>query len=292
MTPIIDAEPRSGASIEIKAFNNKNQLAGQVQLANANHAQQAIASALHVREACNQVSAQARADALEQTACELIENLSTLQSLCTIELGIHKQTSEGDIQQAATLCRAYAKQCLKEFSQPTILQGPTGEHNEYRLHNRGIFLCIGATQQPITALSAMMAANLAAGNPVILLPDENLFLAAASVFSCFIDSGFTKGSLHYLPIQDKTVKEQLLNDRHLAGVSALCDPKSLYELEKTLARRPGPNIPLIASIKHQKEGGLFANPMNLYRFATARSISINTTASGGNASLYCMDEDD
>jgi RHH-type proline utilization regulon transcriptional repressor/proline dehydrogenase/delta 1-pyrroline-5-carboxylate dehydrogenase len=290
--PVIGGKVCSGDIIEVTAYNDNKRIIGNVQLAGLDHAEQAMTRAVRAGLECDQTPAQARADALERAASGLLDQTLTLQTLSLIETGMQKEQSESDIQQAATLCRAYAKQCIKEFAEPKIMQGPTGEHNEYQLHNRGVFLCMGLTQPLIVALTGMIAAALAAGNSAILVSEEKSLLIASRVFSCFMAAGFTEDSLHFLPTTDNDVKEQLLNDKYLAGVTALGDPKTIYELDAQLAKRDGPIIPLIASIKDQGNGGLFANPMNLYRFATARTTSINTTASGGNASLYCMDEEE
>ena len=84
--------------------------------------------------------------------------------------------------------------------------------------------------------------------------------------------------------------DQLLHDSRLSGVAYLGNPDTAYLMDAELAKREGPIIPLTASTKDHQEGGLFANPKNIYRFSTQRTLTINTTASGGNASLYAMNE--
>lgn len=230
-----------------------------------------------------------RAVLLERVAVRLYEEADTMKALCLEEYGASPEQTAHDIDRAATLCRGYAEQCIQEYAAPRILPGPTGERNAYSLHNRGIFLCVGAEPQPVIGLTAMIAAALAAGNPVILMPEQQSVFCAAKVFSCFHASGFADNGLHFLPA-DNASMDRLLQDPRLGGVAHLGSPEMACHIDAELAKRKGPIIPLVASIRHRREGGLIANPRNLYRFSTQRTLTINTTASGGNASLYAMDE--
>ncbi|MGB5467848.1 MAG: hypothetical protein WBM84_17400 [Sedimenticolaceae bacterium] len=63
---------------------------------------------------------------------------------------------------------------------------------------------------------------------------------------------------------------------------------------RLLAQRDGAIRPLIPFAVRRHEGGapgcpLAGSPAYLYRFLLERSVSIDTTASGGNASLFTID---
>jgi RHH-type proline utilization regulon transcriptional repressor/proline dehydrogenase/delta 1-pyrroline-5-carboxylate dehydrogenase len=135
----------------------------------------------------------------------------------------------------------------------------------------------------------MIAAALAAGNAVIVLPTAKALLIGGRLFSYFKDTGFPDEALHFLPTQSDALLSYLIKDRRLAGVAQVGDSHSTYRLDKQIAAREGPLIPLVASLDDQADGGLFADPRNLYRFATERTLSVNTAAAGGNASLYSME---
>ncbi|MEN8132414.1 MAG: bifunctional proline dehydrogenase/L-glutamate gamma-semialdehyde dehydrogenase PutA [Pseudomonadota bacterium] len=288
--PLIGGETLAGRPVDITAYDDDRRIIGSVIPATPEHAEHALSQAAAVRLDWDLTPAQKRADCLETTADLLLKNGSALKSLCHDEAATPAQDTERDIRSAVALCRAYAQQTIEEFSEPKILQGPTGERNEYRLHNRGVFICAGARQQPVLALTGMIAAALAAGNPVIVLPEQGYILTAARIFSYFLAAGFPKNGLHFLPFMTRELPHRLLDDQRLAAVAYLGDEQTAYALDARLARRQGPIIPLLASIKEQQNGGMFANPKSLYRFSTARTVSTNTTASGGNASLYAMDE--
>ncbi|MCP4408356.1 MAG: bifunctional proline dehydrogenase/L-glutamate gamma-semialdehyde dehydrogenase PutA [Gammaproteobacteria bacterium] len=288
--PLVGGETLAGRPVDITAYGDDKRIIGSVVPAKSEHTEQALSRAAAARLDWDLTPAQNRADWLETAADLLFKNSSTLKSVCYAETATPAQDTERDIRLAATLCRVYAQQAIEEFSEPKVLQGATGERNEYRLHNRGVVICYGADRQPVLSLTGMIAATLAAGNTVIVLPEQGSILTAARIFSYFLAAGFPNNGLHFLPLMASGLRNQLLEDQRLAAVAYLGDEQTAYALDAQLAKRQGPIIPLLATIKGQQDGGLFANPKNLYRFSTARTVSTNTTASGGNASLYAMDE--
>jgi RHH-type proline utilization regulon transcriptional repressor/proline dehydrogenase/delta 1-pyrroline-5-carboxylate dehydrogenase len=287
--PVIGSEVVTGPMVSVNAQGDADRTVGTVTLATAEHAKRAMALAAEARFQLDQISATQRADYLEQAASRLLQDAENLKRLCQDEAGIPAEHGRQHIAHATALCRAYAEQTLKVFNAPLTLPGPTGELNTYSLHNRGVFLCIGGAQQPVLSLVGMSAAALAAGNAVIVLPTAKALLIGGRLFSYFKNAGFPDEAMHFLPTQSDAILSFLIKDRRLAGVAQLGDSPSAYWLDKQIAAREGPLIPLVASIDDQADGGLFADPQNLYRFATERTLSINTAAAGGNASLYSME---
>lgn len=286
--PVIDGVTRVGKELPIYAYDEPQHVIGTVALTTIQLADQALKIAAGARFRFDQTPAETRAHYLAEAARRLTTSAEGLLTLCRLEAGLSRDTARREIEQAGAICRAYADEALKAFGAPLVLPGPTGERNEYRLHNRGALVCIAGDQQPILALTAMIAAALAAGNPVIALPAPGAFLIGAQVYSRFALAGVPADGLHYVPNQEETILERLLQSEQLAGVAHLGDEATTRRLDARLAARQGPIIPLIATVDEQRHGGVFANPRNLYRFATARTLSVNTTASGGNASLYTM----
>ena len=287
--PVVGGEFVTGSMVSITAQGDASRTIGIVTLATAEYAERAMTLATQVRFQLDQIPATQRADYLEQAATQLLRDSENLKRLCQDEAGIPAEQTQQNFAHARALCRAYAEQTRKKFTDPLTLPGPTGEVNEYSLHNRGVFLCIGGDQQPVLSLVGMIAAALAAGNAVVVLPTKKALLLGGRIFSYFKNAGFPDEALHFLPAQSDKILSFLIKDRRLAGVAYVGDIHSTCLLDKHIAARTGPLIPLLASIDGQIDGGLFADPRNLYRFASERTLSVNTTAAGGNASLYSLE---
>ncbi|WP_022682928.1 trifunctional transcriptional regulator/proline dehydrogenase/L-glutamate gamma-semialdehyde dehydrogenase [Sphingobium bisphenolivorans] len=137
------------------------------------------------------------------------------------------------------------------------LPGPVGERNLYALHPRGLIGMHAVTKR---GLYSQMAAVLATGNTGraegITLPD-NLPAAVGLRFEADEDPQ--------------------------AAALVQGDAAAILTAAETLARLPGPIVPLHAA---DVEAGLAYRPEWLLE---ERTISINTTAAGGNASLMMLE---
>ncbi len=143
---------------------------------------------------------------------------------------------------------------------PRDLPGPTGESNRLRYAPRGCVLVLG----PHPDLARAQAARaLAAGNSVLLVA-----LAAHRLAEPLAAAHFP-----ILALEGQPDPEALTGLGGLALVAAHGPRDWLVRLRCALAAREGPIVPL--------ETGL-PDP---YRFALERHLCIDTTASGGNASL-------
>jgi RHH-type transcriptional regulator, proline utilization regulon repressor / proline dehydrogenase / delta 1-pyrroline-5-carboxylate dehydrogenase len=87
----------------------------------------------------------------------------------------------------------------------------------------------------------------------------------------------------------------LVADPRLAAVAFAGSPALARALAQALASQEGPIRPLVVHAERGDEGVRFGNPLAggphyLHRFVTERSLSIDTTAAGGNASLLSLDD--
>ena len=139
----------------------------------------------------------------------------------------------------------------------TELPGPVGEENRYFVEPRGSVLCVAATAN---GLQHQISAALATGNRALIDPSTPHSAIAA------------------LPAD---LTAQIVPDRAAASFDAVLfegSPAAQSALCQDLATRPG------AIVTVQTERTLY-RPEWLLR---ERSLSINTTAAGGNASLMSI----
>jgi RHH-type proline utilization regulon transcriptional repressor/proline dehydrogenase/delta 1-pyrroline-5-carboxylate dehydrogenase len=158
----------------------------------------------------------------------------------------------------------------EHFERAIDLPGPTGESNTLRLKGRGPALLLGADEGKSSArqfalalasgasiiASSGFAEKVAAGLSAAGAPDE---LVLAFVFGDAIHEG---------PLLDSRIRLVVFDG----------DAASRARLTGILARREGPLAPLLSSKDEP------------WRFAVERTLTINTTAAGGDVRLLSLQE--
>ncbi|MEM8772781.1 MAG: bifunctional proline dehydrogenase/L-glutamate gamma-semialdehyde dehydrogenase PutA [Pseudomonadota bacterium] len=147
------------------------------------------------------------------------------------------------------------------------LPGPTGEANTLKLRGRGVAFCLGASEKlPIQALLA-----LAAGNTVIAPAAGPLNKIAAILEE-------KKAPDHALTLIDGAVPTSWLLHDALRSVLYDGDAGGRMLIERVLARRKGAIAQLLSSADEP------------WRFCVERTLTINTTAAGGDVRLLSLGE--
>jgi RHH-type proline utilization regulon transcriptional repressor/proline dehydrogenase/delta 1-pyrroline-5-carboxylate dehydrogenase len=231
-----------------------------------------------------------RAEMLEDAADALEKNGGAVKALSGAD--------EGEQARAADFLRAYAAQVSAEFAEPMALPGPTGERNEMDLWPRGPVACLaGEGARAVSALIAQAGAALAAGNVALIWhPTEGVAEAVAALFH-------KAGAPKHAAIAVAAGQDRALTDLAAAGqveAVAFAGPfEAACAINAALSEGDGPIRPLILFRESPTEAPgeeagrglpLAGSPHYLHRFVHERSLSIDTTASGGNASLLSMEE--
>jgi len=248
------------------------------------HLDEALAAA-HGHPEWPSLAAAERAAVLEQAAAR-IEGM--IESLCDVD----PAGAEG-IEHAADYVRFHAAQAESELAAPLALPGPTGERNELGHAPRGVVACVAAAGTGVAPLAAQMGAALAAGNAVIAWHAQDR--VAIRLEAAFRESGVPDGAVHALPHGEDGSVAGLAADPRVAAI-ACAGPHALAKaLGRRLAEGEGAIGALIPWAETGHAGGapgspLAGSPRYLHRFVLERALSIDTTASGGNASLFSLEE--
>jgi RHH-type proline utilization regulon transcriptional repressor/proline dehydrogenase/delta 1-pyrroline-5-carboxylate dehydrogenase len=142
------------------------------------------------------------------------------------------------------------------------LPGPVGERNLYALHPRGTILLVPETR---AGLFHQLAASLATGNEVVVEADATL-----------------RAVLAELPAR---VRARIRDDADFSGALVEGEAGRVKGLLRTLAARPGG----VVSVQSASGAALdSADAYSLNLLVEEVSVSINTTAAGGNASLMML----
>ncbi len=188
---------------------------------------------------------EARARLLERTADLYERHREEFFSLCIREGGKTLPDAVLEVREAVDFLRFYASEARRQFTRPMPLPGPTGEQNELRLHGRGVFACISPWNFPLAIFTGPVAAALAAGSTAIAKPAEQTPIIAGLAIELFHRAGFPKDVVQLAP-GDGRVGAALTAHPLLAGVAFTGSTETARLINRSLADRDGPIIPLIA----------------------------------------------
>ena len=186
-----------------------------------------------------------RALFLERAADLYEENRELFYSLCIREAGKTLSDAILEVREAVDFLRFYASEARRQFTGSVELPGPTGEQNSIRLHGRGVFACISPWNFPLAIFTGPIAAALAAGNCVIAKPAEQTPLIGAFAVELLHSAGIPKNVVQIAP-GDGKVGAALTAHPLLAGVAFTGSTDTARLINRTLAEREGPIVPLIA----------------------------------------------
>jgi RHH-type proline utilization regulon transcriptional repressor/proline dehydrogenase/delta 1-pyrroline-5-carboxylate dehydrogenase len=152
--------------------------------------------------------------------------------------------SVSEVRETVDYCRYYAAQARATLSS-RAMPGPTGESNELRSRGRGVFVCISPWNFPLAIFSGQVVAALAAGNAVVTKPAEQTPQIAAEAVRLLHRAGVPENALQ-LVIGAGETGAALVNDPRAAGVAFTGSTEVGRLINRALAAKDGPIVPLIA----------------------------------------------
>ncbi|HNQ91569.1 MAG TPA: L-glutamate gamma-semialdehyde dehydrogenase [Alphaproteobacteria bacterium] len=187
-----------------------------------------------------------RAIILEKAADLIEEETPRFMALLRDEAKKTFSDGVGEIREAADFCRYYAALGREEFVEDgVVLKSVTGEVNRLRLGGRGVFVCISPWNFPLAIFTGQVVAALMAGNSVIAKPAEQTPQIAAFAVSLLHKAGVPKDVLQ-LAVGDGKVGAELVGHSGIAGVAFTGSTEVAQIINRTLAAKDGPIVPLIA----------------------------------------------
>jgi RHH-type proline utilization regulon transcriptional repressor/proline dehydrogenase/delta 1-pyrroline-5-carboxylate dehydrogenase len=150
-----------------------------------------------------------------------------------------------EVREAVDFGRYYAAQGRKLFGTSETMPGPTGESNVLQLRGRGVFIAISPWNFPLAIFLGQVTAALMAGNAVIAKPAEQTPLIAAEAVRLLHEAGVPAQALHLVP-GDGNIGAALIGHRDVAGVVFTGSTEVARSINRTLAAKDGPIVPLIA----------------------------------------------
>lgn len=250
--PLVGAKALHGESRTVCSPARPDVVVGEVIDATPEVARAAVAAAHDYRCIWAATDVATRAAMLERLADLMEADIQCLMALCVWEAGKTLADALADVREGIDFCRYYAQQARQAFA-PRLLPGPTGESNLLTLHGRGVFACISPWNFPVAIFTGQVAAALVAGNTVVAKPAEQTPLTACRVAELILQAGVPPQAFHLVPGDGTSIGKAIVEDPRIAGVVFTGSNDTARAINRGLALREGPIVPLIA-----ETGGLNA----------------------------------
>jgi RHH-type proline utilization regulon transcriptional repressor/proline dehydrogenase/delta 1-pyrroline-5-carboxylate dehydrogenase len=185
-----------------------------------------------------------------------------------------------DLNVTLAAARSQLSSIEKRLKKPRVLPGPTGESNVLYLEPRGVIVCFADKNVTFEYWLLSVVTALATGNVVISVVSDLFYAEAIEFREQFIATGapqevFQVAKLRHL--------QSLLAQDTLAGVVVDSESDRSSYMVQMLAQRTGAILPVITAEYYDHL---------IQRLLTEKTVSIDTTASGGNTSLMTLVEED
>lgn len=249
---IIDGVAVSGPARPALSPIDGKTVIGEVIDADAATAEKAVTAAAAGFRAFAATPAEARAAMFDKAADLIEERLPAFLALLSLEAGKTLGDGISEVREAVDFCRYYAAEARRLFAEPQPMPGPTGEDNRLAYRGRGVFAAIAPWNFPLAIFLGQTTAALAAGNTVVAKPAEQTPLTGAAAVRLLHEAGVPTSALMLL-VGDGSAGAALTADPRIAGVAFTGSTDTAFAINRTLAGKRGPIVPLIA-----ETGGLNA----------------------------------
>jgi RHH-type proline utilization regulon transcriptional repressor/proline dehydrogenase/delta 1-pyrroline-5-carboxylate dehydrogenase len=243
--PLINGGMKAGTARQLVSPIDQTTSVGSVIDATPVQANEAIAAAREGFASWSRTPAATRAEILENAADLLEQRRAHFIALLQREGGKTLDDALSEVREASDFCRYYAAEGRKRFGEGETMPGPTGESNVLLLRGRGVFIAISPWNFPLAIFLGQVTAALMAGNAVVAKPAEQTPLIAAEAIRLLHEAGVPTSALHLVP-GDGKIGAALAAHRDVAGVVFTGSTEVAWAINRTLAAKDGPIVPLIA----------------------------------------------
>ena len=250
--PLVPGVKPSGESQPVLSPSDRSHQVGTVRNATPADVDRAFAAGRAGFAKWSRLPVEVRATALDKLGDLLEADRDRLLALLAAEAGKTMDDGIAEIREAVDFCRYYAAEARAKFGAPELLPGPTGETNHLAWRGRGVFACISPWNFPLAIFLGQISAALVAGNAVVAKPAPQTPLIAFEAVKMFHKAGVPEDVLMLLPGAGE-VGAAIAAHPQLAGLAFTGSTGTAQAINRTLAAKNGPIVPLIA-----ETGGLNA----------------------------------
>ncbi len=244
--PILNGRLAADVSVPVASPANLRDVVGMTRDASAQEIVAAMEGCARAQPAWDARGAAERADCLERAAQLLEQRRPLFLSLLVREAGKTLPDAVAELREAVDFCRYYATRGRELCGAPLQLHGPTGERNLLSMHGRGVFVCISPWNFPLAIFTGQVVAALMTGNAVVAKPAPATPLIAHAMTRLLHEAGIPADVLQLTPADGPPFGAVALVHPALAGVAFTGSTATAAGINRVLANRDGPIVPLIA----------------------------------------------
>ena len=244
-TPLAPGATGQGEARPVLSPSDRSRVVGSVRDAAPADVDRAFAAATKGFAKWSRRPVDERALCLDKMGDALEENRDRFLALLSAEAGKTLDDGIAEIREAIDFCRYYAAEARRQFTAPESMPGPTGETNRLMWRGRGVFACISPWNFPLAIFLGQVSAALVAGNAVIAKPAPQTPLVAFEAVKLFHQAGVPQDVLFLLP-GGPEIGAAITAHPKLAGLAFTGSTATAKAINRTLADKDGPIIPLIA----------------------------------------------
>ncbi|UWQ21501.1 L-glutamate gamma-semialdehyde dehydrogenase [Jannaschia sp. W003] len=185
-----------------------------------------------------------RAGALRRAADLLEARRAHLMAVLAREAGKTIDDGVAEVREAVDFLRYYADEAERLF-RVHPLPGPAGEENVYAVRGRGVWLAVAPWNFPLAIFLGQVAAALAAGNAVVAKPAPQTPAIGKLAVALLHEAGVPEDICVFAPGVAE-LGQALVEHPLVAGVAFTGSDPTARRINRTLAGKDGPIVPLIA----------------------------------------------
>lgn len=252
---------RNSAGLDLTVPSHRAPLLAALQTAqllqvpefDAKSASKPLAISLSSYQKWSKIEVAVRAEVLRRAADALQAELPRFCALLVKEAFKTWGDAVSEVREAIDFLRYYAgeaERIMAPMVMPGLANGSvtgiTGESNTLRLTGRGPWVCISPWNFPLAIFVGQAAAALATGNTVLAKPAEQTPGVALAAVQLLHAAGVPEGALQLLHGPGETVGAALVAGSGVAGVVFTGSTEVARLINRALAAKDGPIVPLIA----------------------------------------------
>ena len=185
---------------KIRSINpaRPEQVIGVHQKAGAEHAEKAMAAALHAFESWKRVPVADRVSLLLNAAEIIRRRKLEFCAWLTYEVGKNWAEADADVGETIDFLEFYAREALRLADSKPPIQYP-GERNELLYIPLGVGAVISPWNFPFAIMAGMTSAAIVSGNTVVLKPSSDSPTIAAKFVEVLEEAGMPDGVVNFCP---------------------------------------------------------------------------------------------
>lgn len=244
--PLVEGKAaKSNATVQVTNPADRRVELSAYHPCNAKQVQEAVIAAEEAFFTWDGLGVTTRADFLRKAADLLERRAPEFMAIMVKEAGKVWGDAIDEVREAVDFLRYYASEAEEKLATQRM-PGPTGETNDLSMHGRGVMLCISPWNFPLAIFIGQVSAALVAGNTVLAKPASQTVIVARAMVDLMYEAGIPRGVLQLLPGKRDVVGQPLLTDERVAGVMVTGSTATAKAIQRTLAERSGPIVPLVA----------------------------------------------